>query len=316
MYRLFFILLMSVVLYGPVATASAQNAFPQQGISYGGKVRAGPGLQYGQIGSLRDGDRIRIVGATGVMMDGYEWFQIRYRNGRTGFQWGGLMCSQRPYPTIYKTCPNLGQVNPAPGPGNGLTIVGDPNVTGKNVASVSYPGGVFKQVGYREWHETGPRGRVRYTFIEKSRDQWSVYLHDASRNVSIQLDLHRRKILIGLASAPNTPIYDIVNMAANPNLIKNPGIGGPTTGTNGFTLSRAGYPGGRFIMKTNGRWHQTGPNGAVQYGYQETNRDQHSVFLLDRSRNVSVKLDLRNNRILFGIGNGPMAEMAKITSKQ
>lgn len=298
----------------PAKLAFSQNAFPQHGISYGGKVRSGPGLQYRQVGSLRDGDTVRILGGSGVMMNGYEWFQIRYRNGRTGFQWGGLMCSQKPYPTIFKTCPPLQQ-----NPNNGLTIVGP--VTGKNVATVQYPGGFFKQVGYREWHETGPRGRVHYKFIEKSRDQWSVYLHDASRNVSIQLDLHRKKVFIGLAGAPNTPIYDIVKATPNPNFVKdpnigNPGIGGPSTGRNGFTISRAGFPGGTFVMKTNGRWQQTGPNGKVHYGYQETGRDRQAIYLHDRSRNVSVQLDLKHNRILFGIGNGPKAEMAKITSAQ
>lgn len=99
---------------GSASLASPDVDFPQNGQSYGGKVRSGPGIQYGQSGSLYQGDAILILSGTGVMMNGYEWFQIRYRNGQTGYHWGGLFCSERPYPGIYQVCAPRPQVNNPP----------------------------------------------------------------------------------------------------------------------------------------------------------------------------------------------------------
>lgn len=62
------------------------------GRSYGGKVRAGPGLDHAPVGTTRLGEPITLLERS-VRMDGHDWFRIRMANGRTGFQWGGLMCA-------------------------------------------------------------------------------------------------------------------------------------------------------------------------------------------------------------------------------
>lgn len=61
--------------------------------SYGGKVRAGPGMEFDQIASLREGDAMTLLNNTGVAMNGYDWFFIRLPDGQEGYQWGGLLCS-------------------------------------------------------------------------------------------------------------------------------------------------------------------------------------------------------------------------------
>lgn len=53
------------------------------------------------------------------------------------------------------------------------------------------PSGEFRQVGPRSWVELNARREVTSRFDEERRDDWSVYLHDASRSVWLQLDLHR-----------------------------------------------------------------------------------------------------------------------------
>ena len=35
--------------------------------------------------------------------DGYSWFKISF-GGRTGYQWGGIMCSRNPLNGILKQC--------------------------------------------------------------------------------------------------------------------------------------------------------------------------------------------------------------------
>ncbi|WP_417678315.1 MliC family protein [Roseibium sp.] len=216
------LVLLGLLALSTPASASPDVDFPQPGTSYGGKVRGGPGMQYRQVGSLREGDRILILNGTGAMMNGYEWFQIRYRNGRTGYQWGGLMCSQTPYPTIFRVCngprldagqPNHGQPNngqPAQNPNTGPV-----QVNGYNVSQVFHSGGSFSQAGGGQWEELNDQGRVTFRFQEQQRDEWSVYLYDASRNVSLQLDLHRRQVLYGLGNAPKGPLYAITNAIAD-----------------------------------------------------------------------------------------------------
>jgi hypothetical protein len=56
-----------------------------------------------RLGSLRENEPIDIVKDTDVEMNGYRWFAIRWR-GRSGYQWGGIMCSQAPLDGIFQTC--------------------------------------------------------------------------------------------------------------------------------------------------------------------------------------------------------------------
>lgn len=194
------------------AQASPDVDFPQPGYSYGGKVRSGPGMQYSQVGSLREGDSILILNGTGSMMNGYEWFEIRYGNGRNGFQWGGIMCSQTAYATIFRVCdgPRLQTQAPvtSPQPSDRATV------NGMSVGQVRHPGGSFTNTGGGQWQEADAQGRVTFNFQEESRDEWSVYLFDASRNVSLQLDLHRGEVLYGIGAEPKTVLYPITQSSA------------------------------------------------------------------------------------------------------
>ncbi len=306
MRRLFLIVfsfLFAAVL--PIAS-NAEGLFPQNGTSYGGKVRSGPGVHYRQTGSLREGDDIRIMNGTGIMTNGYEWFQIRYGRNLIGYQWGGIMCSQRPHPTIYKTCTTLhpGAIDPAP--------PSSAKVKGRNVSRVMFHGGSFKQSGWREWQETGAQGRVRFNFTETARDEWSVYLFDRSRNVAVQLDLHRRKISVGNGNQPKADFYNITSVAANPNLGSNQPQ--QPTGITGYTVAHVIHPRGTFTDSGNGSWDERNQRGQVTYRFQEQARDDWSVYLFDSSRNVALQLDLHRKKILIGFGNGPKSDLYNITS--
>ncbi len=73
--------------------------------SWGGKVRAGPGIQFQQIGSLRNGDPVRLLEDTRVMMNGYPWYRISYQGGKIGYQWGGILCGyDNQIGGLYKIC--------------------------------------------------------------------------------------------------------------------------------------------------------------------------------------------------------------------
>ena len=67
------------------------------GRSYGGLLRAGPGMQHPKLASVAEGERIRILEKTSEQLDDYTWFRVMTSHGE-GFQWGGLFCSDGPEP--------------------------------------------------------------------------------------------------------------------------------------------------------------------------------------------------------------------------
>lgn len=71
------------------------------------------------------------------------------------------------------------------------------DVNGRNVTKVQYTengGGYFITNGENTWTEVTVNGR--HNFTESQRDDWSVYLRDEGRKISIQLDLWQKKIYL------------------------------------------------------------------------------------------------------------------------
>ena len=87
----------------PAATV-AKPAFPHPAQSWGGIVRAGPGTKFRRQGSLKEGDAVTLLENTGVPLNGYVWFKIKY-GSRTGYQWGGILCPKgAAVEGTYKVC--------------------------------------------------------------------------------------------------------------------------------------------------------------------------------------------------------------------
>jgi hypothetical protein len=86
-------------------SVSANDDFPVAAGSWGGVLRDGPGQNYRQIGSLQEGEPITLMGRSDVIENGFPWFKITTQNGKTGYQWGGILCStEAERPDIFKTC--------------------------------------------------------------------------------------------------------------------------------------------------------------------------------------------------------------------
>jgi hypothetical protein len=81
----------------------AQGRFPLPGRSLGGIVRRQPSMQAPKVTSLQEGEPIVLLSRADAM-DGYDWFRIRYHGGRTGYQWGGIMCAQAPIRGVLERC--------------------------------------------------------------------------------------------------------------------------------------------------------------------------------------------------------------------
>lgn len=83
------------------------SAGPMPAQSWGGNVRSGPGMNFDRVGSFREGQPIRLLRNTGVMMNGYPWFEVQDMEGRGGYHWGGIICALpgQPVEGVFQTCP-------------------------------------------------------------------------------------------------------------------------------------------------------------------------------------------------------------------
>ncbi|QHI38840.1 hypothetical protein IMCC3317_42400 [Kordia antarctica] len=79
------------------------------------------------------------------------------------------------------------------------------------------PIGNFVQSTETHWIEQSNDRQSVFTFQESFRDEWSVYLFDASRNMYIALDLHQKKIKYkSSASAEYKDLYKVAAVSSAP----------------------------------------------------------------------------------------------------
>jgi hypothetical protein len=86
-------------------------------------------------------------------------------------------------------------------------------VNGGNAVLVKVQGGQYRMTGPDRWVETGANGAT-FTFVEDNRDEWSVYLSDASRGVRLQLDLGQKQVFYSEGASPKRSLYAITGASA------------------------------------------------------------------------------------------------------
>ena len=67
-------------------------------------------------------------------------------------------------------------------------------------------------------------------------------------------------------------------------------------------VGNTGNPASVF-RKVGSQWHEYNNQGRVIFRFAERRRDEWSVYLFDRSRNINVQLDLHQRRAKWGAGN-------------
>ncbi len=155
-----------------------------------------------------------------------------------------------------------------------------PVVNGYNATTVLYSRGAYVQLSTTEWVENNPDGN--FYFTEIGRDEWSVYLRDKSRNVDIQLDLHRMEVVY---SDPTQSFVLKKITEFNPSK------------PNGYSAVLARYSQGGFVQLNRSQWAENNKDGS--FSFNEIRRDDWTVFLQDPSRGVSIRLDFHRNEIIY-----------------
>lgn len=69
------------------------QSMDKSAVSWGGRMRAGPGLTFTQTASLSRGQNLRIISQTDKTYLDRPWFQVRLENDDKGYVWGGILCS-------------------------------------------------------------------------------------------------------------------------------------------------------------------------------------------------------------------------------
>lgn len=161
-------------------------------------------------------------------------------------------------------------------------------VTGRNVTSVKRSGGRMVMGPMGAWTERGDDG-VSFQFRETGRDDWSVYLLDASRGVKLQIDLHRRQVRYAEGDGPFNDLYPITGVSAEVN------------GRNAMVVEISG---GFYRMTGPGRWEERGSDGGG-FQFNEDRRDDWSIYLVDASRGVRLQLDLHTRKVMYADSGAP-----------
>jgi hypothetical protein len=171
------------------------------------------------------------------------------------------------------------------------------SITGNNVVVVRHSQGSFTSRGNGTWIEVDAAGKPGFTFTESGRDDWSVYLKDATRNVDLQLDLHQKRVFYSDGSSNKAPLYDITDYAE----------------LNGRTVNVARHSQGTFTSQGNGTWIEADTAGKPGYTFTESGRDDWSVYLKDASRNIDLQLDLHQKKVFYSDGSSNKAPLYDIT---
>jgi len=163
--------------------------------------------------------------------------------------------------------------------------------------------GSYLESGAKAWKELNAKGEVVFEFVESDRDDWSVYLNDPSRKVSIQIDLYRKKIRY---SDPGTPWRDQYDVSSARSIV------GRTAGTVVFP---DGSGKRAFVQTRPTKWEERNSDPkTVKFNFDETGRDDWSVYLKDPTRSVSIQLDLWRNKIRYSDPTAPWRDQYDILS--
>jgi hypothetical protein len=169
------------------------------------------------------------------------------------------------------------------------------SANGRNATFVSY-GSIDKELGFFiqgrgfTWRQVSDNWNRRADFNETGRDDWSIYLHDPSRNVSVQLDLYLKEIFLVDESGKRQGLNAVREASSK---------------MNGLLVSRVGYSdgSGRVIgeldSRTPGQWvDRSLLNGKIKDRFREVNRDEWSVYLREKSKNVTIQIDLYTHKVM------------------
>ena len=184
----------------------------------------------------------------------------------------------------------------------GISMMAHAQANGRNTNFVRFDQGTFERTYNGEWLEFGNGNNTpRFHWRETGRDDWSVYFRDDSRNMGMQIDMHRHWIRLEWPGHPMADQYRITEADER---------------VNGRLVTNVSHGAGSFRLVSPGQWREFNISGTPTYSFRETGRDQWSVYLNDDSRNMQMQIDVHRNWIRLAWPGHPMADQYQIVASQ
>lgn len=202
-------------------------------------------------------------------------------------------------------------VSPAPAPGPAV-----PAVNGLNASEiVGTEDGVTPIVTLRHegngvWSEVRENNAKGVQLVERLRNAQQIVLDYEPERMEIVIDFTTMTMTVGVVGGGPLATYRILSASEVASTTSAPGpapVPAPATGeVNGMTVTQVYFTGdgatelGSFVALGGGKWVERDLNRKTVFHFVETQRDQWSVFLTDRSRGVEIQLDLYTKQVLYG----------------
>lgn len=151
----------------------------------------------------------------------------------------------------------------------------------------------WTQTNGKTWEERNKEGKLLNTYQESNRDQWSIYLTDGKDN--IQLDLWTKKATNHSTQKVTKILTDVKGSNKQVAAKTSPKIDATKVST--ATAD--------WLQTADKTWEERNKSGKTLNTYQETGRDEWSVYL---SGPANVQLDLHRKEVI----NRTTQETAKI----
>lgn len=160
----------------------------------------------------------------------------------------------------------------------------------------------YIQSGPKSWYQRDSQGKKMFDFTETKRDDWTVYLVDLSRKISIEIDIWTKKVFCSDSK---------ISRRVQGNVLSTAPVNGWTVGAAVFGAGAMKSGEFRRVVGTK-NWQELDKNGEVIFGFVESNRDEWSVYMKDASRNVSIQIDIFTQKIFYSDAKTPRREQCQI----
>ncbi len=84
---------------------------------------------------------------------------------------------------------------------------------------------------------------------------------------------------------------------------------------NSANVTAVTYDGGRFVKVGPNQWQEQGDDGA-RFDFEVLGPDESALYLIDRSRNVQIALDVSRGMIQYSQDNEPFRDLYRITGME
>jgi hypothetical protein len=164
--------------------------------------------------------------------------------------------------------------------------------------------GSYVEVGRGAWDERNAQGVAAFHFRETRRDEWSIYLFDASRKMDIEIDLYRNKIIYNWQGGQPKDLYDILPAPVARSMPEPPrrdsGRAAEVTGYNLLWFKSGSNGQAMYSYQKAGanNWEEVDDRGVVVHTYRQTGQSAYTLTLSDPSRNMTLELDLQHRTVL------------------